>query len=239
MKAIRNIFVFLENTPFHPQWLINRVNDQRYIDTAGRCSGTVLDIGCSNQQLKGILPSETHYIGLDYWDTAVNMYETRPSVFGDAQRLPFKSLSLDTVVLLEVLEHIPDPNKVFEEIGRVLKSKGKLIMSMPFIYPLHDSPFDFQRFTHNGLQNIAKKHNFDIDELLPVGSSLATASLIMNLGMSYSMLRGVNVKSPFIFFSIFVPPLILLLNCVGWISEKICSSDNFMPFGFSVVLTKR
>ena len=238
LKKVRTFLALFANTPFHPQWLINRTEDQRFIYTASECTGTVLDIGCSDQQLSGLLPSNTHYIGLDYWDTVLNRYETRPAIFGDAQYLPFERSSIDTVVLLEVLEHIPDPRKVFMEIDRVLRPDGKLIMSMPFIYPLHDSPFDFQRFTHHGLQNIAKEQKFKIVEHLPVGTSLATASLLMNLGLCYSVLKGVTAKSPLIVLSIFLPPLILILNCVGWLSEKTCSPDNFMPFGFTTILKK-
>ena len=238
VRTIRESFALLAGTPVHPQWLIKRSDYYRFVEAAEACRGSVLDIGCSDQQLKRHLPPNTEYIGLDYWDTAIYRYKTRPSVFGDAQHLPFRNKSIDTVVMLEVLEHIPDPEKVFKEIGRVLKPKGRLIMSMPFLYPLHDSPFDFQRFTHHGLENIAKRHNFHTIKRSAIGTPLATSALLMNLGFCYSTLRCLESKNPLLVLSLLIPPLILVFNGIGWMSEKFGTSDDFMALGFSLILER-
>jgi SAM-dependent methyltransferase len=50
----------------------------------------------------------------------------------DAYHLPFSSSSFDLVLLLEVIEHLATPQKVLEEVHRVLKSKGKIILSVPY-----------------------------------------------------------------------------------------------------------
>ncbi len=59
--------------------------------------------------------------------------------------------SLDCVVVLEVLEHVKDPQKALSEIWRVLKPNGKIILSTPFIFHIHAEPHDYWRFTHYGL----------------------------------------------------------------------------------------
>ncbi|MCK5385530.1 MAG: methyltransferase domain-containing protein [Alphaproteobacteria bacterium] len=59
--------------------------------------------------------------------------------------------SFDCVVVLEVLEHVKDPQKALSEIWRVLKSGGKIILSTPFIFHIHAEPHDYWRFTHYGL----------------------------------------------------------------------------------------
>ena len=138
-KAVRKLLDLIASTRAHPQWFIKRFDHLRFVETANAYRGSVLDIGFSDQQLSQLLPQNTEYIGLDYWDTAANRYQTCPSVLGDARHLPFKAQSIDTVVLLEVVEHIPVPESVIKEINRVLKPNGRLVMSMPFMYPLHVS----------------------------------------------------------------------------------------------------
>jgi ubiquinone/menaquinone biosynthesis C-methylase UbiE len=60
----------------------------------------------------------------------------------------------DAVIMMEVLEHIPTPHKAIAEIRRVLKPEGKLILSVPFIFPIHDLPHDHFRFTRFGLKSL-------------------------------------------------------------------------------------
>jgi len=50
---------------------------------------------------------------------------------GDAQRPPFKSDTFDQVICLDVLEHVEDPNKIFEEVKRCLKKDGQFIITVP------------------------------------------------------------------------------------------------------------
>ena len=49
------------------------------------------------------------YIGLDYYQTATQWYKTKPHVYADAQNLPFADNSIDTVLFLDVMEHLQLP----------------------------------------------------------------------------------------------------------------------------------
>ena len=48
------------------------------------------------------------------------------------------------------------------ELYRVLKPGGRMIVTSPFICIEHEMPYDFRRFTFNGLINLMKKNNFKI-----------------------------------------------------------------------------
>lgn len=54
---------------------------------------------------------------------------------GDAARLPFPDNSFDRIICSEVLEHVPDPDAVLEEISRILKPGGLFIASVPRYWP--------------------------------------------------------------------------------------------------------
>jgi SAM-dependent methyltransferase len=53
--------------------------------------------------------------------------------------LPFEPASFDTVLLSDVLEHIAEPEALMAEIARVLAPKGSLILTVPFLYHVHEA----------------------------------------------------------------------------------------------------
>ncbi len=52
-------------------------------------------------------------------------------VEGGADRLPIASASVDVVVAVRLLVHLPDPTEVFREIARVLRPDGQLVVEFP------------------------------------------------------------------------------------------------------------
>jgi len=178
----------LAKTPMHPQWLVFHDEIKMRARIAALAKGDVLDIGCADQSLRPMLSKECSYTGLDYPGTVNSMYGTRPMIFGDAQTLPVKSAAMNTIVLMEVLEHVPDIDAVMNEAFRVLKQDGLFLFSMPFLYPIHDAPFDFQRLTIYGLHRMMDQHSFEIVEEQVYGSPLETAGLLANLAMTKTVL---------------------------------------------------
>lgn len=72
----------------------------------------------------------------------------------DAHALPFAEASFGVVLCTEVLEHCVNPHQVIGEFYRVLKPGGKLILTTRFLFPIHDAPHDYFRFTKYGLQSL-------------------------------------------------------------------------------------
>ena len=81
--------------------------------------------------------------------------DRRPDVVADVCKLDvFKDELFECVFMMEVLEHVKEPRQALAEIRRVLKPHGRLVMSAPFVFPLHDEPHDFFRFTKYGLAHL-------------------------------------------------------------------------------------
>lgn len=73
--------------------------------------------------------------------------------------------SFDIVLCLSVLEHTQQPEKVIQEMYRILTPGGVLLLSVPFVFPLHDCPHDYWRFTKYGLWLLLKQfEQVDITE---------------------------------------------------------------------------
>lgn len=95
----------------------------------------------------------------------VDMYKYEGvDVVADISNLPFESNSVGKIICDNVLEHVKNPEKVAEEIYRVLDHGGYVYISTPFIYPYHSSPSDFTRWTKEGLENL-----FDDFEIVESG----------------------------------------------------------------------
>ena len=71
-----------------------------------------------------------------------------------------------------VLEHTKYPVKIVENIFRILKKGGKVLVSVPFIMSLHDTPNDYWRFTRYGLLELFK--GFELIEIKDSMNSLET-----------------------------------------------------------------
>lgn len=70
----------------------------------------------------------------------------------DAQRLTLGDSSVGTVLMFDLLEHLPHPSAAISEAGRVLREDGLFALSTPFNHPLHAFPDDYWRFTASGLR---------------------------------------------------------------------------------------
>jgi SAM-dependent methyltransferase len=78
-----------------------------------------------------------------------------PDIVGDICQSSFNE-AFDAVICMEVLEHIPTPHLAMEKIFLALKPGGALIMSVPFLFPLHDRPHDYFRYTKYGLKYLLR-----------------------------------------------------------------------------------
>lgn len=74
----------------------------------------------------------------------------------DLESLTLGNKSVGTAVVLETLEHVRGIQKAFTELYRVLKDGGMLIAASPFIFPIHNIPNDYWRFTPKGLAYLMK-----------------------------------------------------------------------------------
>ena len=78
--------------------------------------------------------------------------DRKPDIVADACDMNmFADRSVDAIFLIEVLEHINQPWLAVKELHRILKPGGKIFVTTPFIFPIHDRPYDFYRYTEYGL----------------------------------------------------------------------------------------
>lgn len=206
VSVFKKIIGLARKTPFHPQWLLNGQH-QMSDELRALPPGVVLDIGCADRWVERQLPPRCEYIGLDYLATGKYMYRSQPDIFADASSLPLADNSVDTVVLLAVAEHLRYPQAALSEISRVLRSNGKLLLTMPFLYPVHDAPNDYQRYTIYGLRREISEAGLVPESLSPSVGSSETAGLIACLALGGMALQSVRDRH----LGVVLLPILLLL----------------------------
>jgi SAM-dependent methyltransferase len=234
---LRRLAQRFRHSMLHPQWVSFRFKEQAAREVAVLADGDVLDIGCADSALRARLKASARYVGLDYPGTATALYRTLPGVFGDAQSLPFRDASFDTIVVLDVLEHLPRPQECLVEMARVLRPGGSVLLHVPFAYPLHDRPFDFWRFTGHGLETLAVGAGLQVQTVAARGQAIEGAALLLNLALTQSLLEAARRVRPVIVLGVLLVPVVVVVNLAGWLLSRLAPTVDFLPVSYWAVLS--
>jgi len=129
------------------------------------------------------------------------------NIVADIHYVPIKDKIFDCIFCTGTLEHVEFPEKVLEEIRRILKKNGIVYIDVPFIQCYHPDPVDYWRFTIKGLELICLRNGFiKIKTGVNIGSASALTWVLMSFFQSFFF--GRTLKKIFTtFFNILVSPL--------------------------------
>ncbi len=111
----------------------------------------VLDVGCgSGTTLRWLRDDSVRAAGIDLSSASMVACRERPTVRGDAKRLPFRDGAFDAVLLIHVVAHLYDPLPALREVRRVLRVGGQLGLVTPnvrFLRVMRLIPPPLSRYT--------------------------------------------------------------------------------------------
>lgn len=140
--------------------------------------GHVLEVGGGASVLRAMIEREV--IGVRYLSGDISPTSSTTVVL-DALALPIRDRSLDAVLALEVLEHIPQPGRMLDEVARVLVPGGILVVTTPFMFGVHDFR-DYFRYTPLGFDVLLQSTGLELREVvLRGGTFVSVVSLLRNL----------------------------------------------------------
>ena len=148
----------------HPYFIARSSLISRISCYAPTVTGSLLDVGCGSRPYRQLFSNCLCYNGLELLDR-MSEFQGENMFFFDGKSFPFPPASFCAVLCSQVLEHSEFPDTTLSEIQRVLKQGGLLLLSIPFIWPEHEQPHDYQRFTSFGLIKHLQSAGFDILEL--------------------------------------------------------------------------
>lgn len=152
-------------------------------------NGKLLDTGCGKMPYKDFLlerSSITKYVGLDIESAKVYDENVKPDYKWDGKKMPFEDESFDCAVATEVMEHVPNPNTFLSEVFRVLKKEGVFFFTTPFLWPLHEPPFDEYRYTPFSMRRFLAANRFSDVQVESLGGWNASLGQMIGLWVKRS-----------------------------------------------------
>ena len=152
-----------------------------------------------------------------------------PDIKGDVCKDELPSLIYDVVVMAEVLEHLHAPLQGLDNVRNALKENGRLILTTPFILPIHDAPHDYFRFTKYGLALLLKKFSSVNIE--------ARNNYFEAIDVLWARLLQTKTRRSLLVCSILLPLLFIIKKPVTWLLGSVVETDA-MTTGYVVTATK-
>lgn len=200
----------------------------------GQWKGRILDIGCGSRRLRGLLGSDTEYVGIDLYgqnaDAKVDIAR---------ERYPFPNGSFDFAICNAVLEHVVDPVFVLREMHRVLKQGGKAYVSVPFLQPYHADPEDYRRLTAVGLTQLLEQQGFSCMHLPGAGGTFLAIEYLAFFELIQFLKQPRRFFNPARWLELaFLLPMYAMVKVANLFSGLFLSDDYASP-GVAVVAQKQ
>ena len=206
---------------------LTRVSLDRFIASHATARRT-LDIGAQNGPYAAHFP---HRVALDI-RRGIGV-----QIIGDTQALGIADATFDVVLCTEVLEHLPEPQQAVDEMFRVLKPGGQLLLTTRFLFPIHDAPHDYFRYTKYGLRHLLRR--FEILELHEETDAVGTlAVLVQRLGMQAQTLGWRPLRAIWLLAAQAVRPLSFLITEEYGDSRRTTLERGIMTSGYHVACRK-
>lgn len=158
--------------------------------TYGRPGARVLDVGCGDQPLRGLL--ESSGMRYDSLDVAQNRAGSVGHIGPLALPLPasLQGVQFDLLVCTEVLEHVADWTNAWAAFAALLAPGGRGVVTVPFVYPLHEEPHDFWRPTPHALRHFAATNGLRVLETQAVGDGGDVLGTLLETHWGYPSQAG-------------------------------------------------
>lgn len=146
----------------------------------------------------------------------------------DLQKKIKSKKKYDFVLLFNVLEHLPDPDKAIRNLSKILKRKGKIIGSTPFLFRVHGAPNDYYRFTYKKINEMLLENDFTKISIKELG----TGPFLASISLLKSYLK-------------FIPLIFPLLVTLSIILDKILNifmktkPNKIYPIGYFFIANKK
>ncbi len=135
----------------------------------------VLDAGAGDCRYKKLF-AHTRYIATDFGQVNKRYALAKLDTISNLHHIPMASGGFDFVICTQVLEHIPNPAVVLNELHRVLQTGGELWLSAPLFFEEHETPYDYFRYTQFGLRHLLEAAGFQVLKLEPLEGYYGTLS---------------------------------------------------------------
>lgn len=141
----------------------------------------------------------------------------------------------DAILLIQVLEHLPNPIDILRKLSALLKPNGKLYVSVPMSQSVHQVPFDYYRYTPYGLRYIGSEAGLRLSLVCPQEAGDLESNIrrfIWSITYAESFL-AVKYKLSLFFLKTFCK---IIRNSMRFLDNK--SKRHIHPIGYVAIYSK-
>jgi SAM-dependent methyltransferase len=240
--------IFADPSTYHINKMLN-------IIPLGEPGMIALDCGAGTQSKKPFIESKFYnYESSDFENIFDKNSLIKQTYICNVENMPIISDRFDLIISIQVLEHVEHPLLAIKEMARVLKPNKLIYLTTNLLYPRHGEPYDFFRFTENGLCLLADEAGLEVEKIVAHGGFWAVVAQFFHdvptylrnflvFGSSHPVSADYPLKSRL--------PLILLLyipifcfNAVTQVLAFACHSLDKLDrsqrytIGYSLILRK-
>jgi SAM-dependent methyltransferase len=195
--------------------------------------GLLADVGCGSVPYYDFYRNlVTDNICLDWGREDGEVSYLDHTVDLNNEKIPLAADSVDTVLCTDVLEHIKKPEQLFSEMARILNRGGNLILTVPFMYWVHDAPYDYHRYTRHKLIDFCEQNQLKVVSLESFGGLPEIVYDLISKGFSFDLFP---LKMPLLPIWRRIGMLLYPTRLIRGISSQ---SKELFPLGYILVAQK-
>jgi len=235
---LKQFFLRMEFLPsflgafFHPFYFTRRGLYKGIVMNKEYMKGRLLDFGCGKKPYKELFNVQ-EYIGLDIEKSGHSHKDEQIDIFYDGKTIPFEKDYFTSIFSSEVFEHIFNLEQILEELYRVLKPDGYMLITVPFVWEEHEIPFDFARYTSFGIEHLLRRAGFEIVATEKTSNYVETIFQMWNTYVWQNVLPSKRYLK-----ALFIPLLITPINIIGILVSKILPKKRDFYLNSVVVARK-
>ena len=190
--------------------------------------GAVLDVGCAEQPFRRLIESSgRRYVGMD----VVQNSNRTVDVLSTLEGAPSPGQVYPLILCTEVLEHVADIDAAFAGLRRLIANGGAVVLTVPFVFPLHMEPYDFRRLTLHGVQRLAADHGFAVEAATPLGGLPVVLATLITDASILPASRSWYAKAKVGVLRLAVVAVVRLLDSNTWSRSIVVNSNCYLSNG--------
>lgn len=219
-----------------PTWITRKLLLNGVLQHAPALKGKLLDFGCGAKPYQSLF-SVDEYIGVDFQGEGHDHSNEQIDVYYDGKTLPFDNDSFDSIFSTEVFEHVFNLHEMLQELNRVLKPGGQMLITCPFAICEHEQPNDFARYTSFAIRHLLHEHGFEVVQQEKLGTAVQALWQMRitywNLHVLYKV-RNIPVvrTAARLFFN-------SSMNAAAWLCNAMLPSSNDLYLNNLVLARKK
>jgi len=132
-----------------------------------------------------------HYTAIDTQQFAENEKHFLGAIDGQLPLGLAAEGPFDLLLCTEVLEHVANWEGAFSNFAQLLAPGGRILITCPHVYPLHEVPYDFWRPTTYSLEYFARRVNFTTVVKQQLGDGWDVIGTVLGIAKPHSLRGGI------------------------------------------------